>query len=293
MASATLAFVSCGGDDEDDSPENSSETYEALGFNTPKFEKESALYLIKTAGSGIYSIELTSTGDYIVMNEEEDVVKPLQAPRRTNLYQSSQQTRHGWATRSNSDDYIKTGTYTKTGDGKYKLEGYGTIVVEGGESNAVSLTITLINGKKIEVGAMKRNQYTSSPMTNALCRKWNLGKCVLHKKNGDVTYTSIADMDRHEEENFSEDELEWEPVQLLFTKSGSYIVFFANHTLDVSTWAWTNESSGEARYSWDWDSLYGEESGVIYFEFDGKQLLITEAATQWSDAVTYYCTEAK
>lgn len=294
VASATFAFVSCSKDDEDDSPAESTETYEALGFDAPKFDKESALYLITSAGSGIYSIELTPTGEYIVMDEEDGAkASPMLSPRRSNMYKSTHQTRNSWATRSSSDGYVSYGKYTKTGDGQYKLEGYGTIAVKGGEGNAVSLTITLLNGNKINVGAMKRNQYSSTPVTNAICRKWKLGKCVLHKKTGDVTYSSIEDMDRHEETNFSEDEVEWEPVEILFTKSGSYIVFFTNQTLDVSTWAWTNESTGEARYSWDWDNLYSGESGVILFEFEGKKLLITEAATEYSDAITYYCTEVK
>ena len=287
-----VTLTSCSSDDDEDSPkEEPSEKYEALGYDEPKYEKESALYLVNASGSDIRSIELTPTGDYIVMknNSIADEVK-RQSPA---IRPSALRLNHAIATRAYADDKMAYGRYTRTGDGKYKLDGYGTIVVTGGESNAVKLTITLTDGQKIEVGAMKQAQYTSSQKTNAICRKWNLGKCVLHKPTGDVTYSSIEDMDRHENSGWDESEAEFEPKQVLFTKSGSYIVFFANQTLDVSTWGWTNETTGEARYSWDWDNLYGDESGVILFAFEGKQLLITEPQDAYSYGVTSYCTEAK
>ena len=72
-----------------------------------------------------------------------------------------------------------SGHYTKKGDGIFVLEGFGTIVVKGGEQNAVSLDITYLDDSKIEVGAQKAEQYASSEKTKALCRTWNLGKAVL------------------------------------------------------------------------------------------------------------------
>lgn len=287
-----VALTSCSSDDDEDSPkEEPSEKYEALGYDEPKYEKESALYLVNASGSDIKSIELTPTGDYIVMknNSIADEVKRQSPAIRT----SALRLNHAIATRAYADDKMAYGRYTRTGDGKYKLDGYGTIVVTGGESNAVKLTITLTDGRKIEVGAMKRDQYTATAKTNAICRKWNIGKVVVHKATGDVTYSSIEDMDRHENSGWDESEAEFEPKQVLFTKSGSYIVFFANQTLDVSTWGWTNETTGEARYSWDWDNLYGDESGVIIFAFQGKQLLVTEPSDGYSADITYYFSEAK
>ena len=285
-----VTLASCSSDDDEDSPqEEPSEKYEALGYDEPKYEKESALYLVNASGSDIRSIELTPTGDYIVMknNSIADEVKRQSPAIRT----SALRLNHAIATRAYADDKMAYGRYTRTGDGKYKLDGYGTIVVTGGESNAVKLTITLTDGRKIEVGAMKRDQYTATAKTNAICRKWNIGKVVVHKATGDVTYSSIEDMDRHEHEVYSP---EWEPKQVLFTKSGSYIVFYANQNLGVSTWGWTNEDTGEARYSWDWDHLYDvSESGVIIFAFQGKQLLVTEPSDGYLGDITYYFSEAK
>lgn len=281
-----VTLTSCSSDDDEDSPkEEPSEKYEALGYDEPKYEKESALYLVNASGSDIRSIELTPTGDYIVMKNNSIIDKvQRKSPSALRL-------NHAIATRAYADDKMAYGRYTRTGDGKYKLDGYGTIVVTGGESNAVKLTITLTDGRKIEVGAMKRDQYTATAKTNAICRKWNIGKVVVHKATGDVTYSSIDDMERHEYEVYSP---EWEPKQVLFTKSGSYIVFYANQNLGVSTWGWTNEDTGEARYSWDWDHLYDvSESGVIIFAFQGKQLLVTEPSDGYSADITYYFSEAK
>lgn len=285
-----VALTSCSSDDDEDSPkEEPSEKYEALGYDEPKYEKESALYLVNASGSDIKSIELTPTGDYIVMKNNsiaDEVMRKSPA-----IHTSALRLNHAIATRAYADDKMAYGRYTRTGDGKYKLDGYGTIVVTGGESNAVKLTITLTDGRKIEVGAMKRDQYTATAKTNAICRKWNIGKVVVHKATGDVTYSSIEDMDRHEYEVYWP---EREPKQVLFTKSGSYIVFYANQNLAVSTWGWTNEDTGEARYSWDWDHLYDvSESGVIIFAFQGKQLLVTEPSDEYLGDITYYFSEAK
>ena len=152
-----VTLASCSSDDDEDSPkEEPSEKYEALGYDEPKYEKESALYLVNASGSDIKSIELTPTGDYIVMKNNSIIDKvQRKSPSALRL-------NHAIATRAYADDKMAYGRYTRTGDGKYKLDGYGTIVVTGGESNAVKLTITLTDGRKIEVGAMKRDQYTAT-----------------------------------------------------------------------------------------------------------------------------------
>lgn len=291
------AMLSSCSSDDDDTP--AEETYDAYGFDAPKYEKESALYKVTSSESSIASIEFTCTGEYIIINKQTDdevMSTPLFASKRSALHRYSL---HTPVTRSSSNNGMQCGHYTTKGDGVYKLDGFGTIVVTGGESNAIKLTITLLNGWKIDIGAQKGSQYAETAKTNALCRKWDFEKVVVHKATGDVTYSSITEWDRQESKNWSEDEAATEPVQILFTKSGSYIVFYADQELDVATWAWTDETTGAARYSWDWNDLYASESGPLYFSFEGKQLLCTALEEyydgSYSDyySVTYYCTESK
>ena len=74
-----------------------------------------------------------------------------------------------------------------------------------------------------------------------------------------------------------EEMMEDSPDQVIFTKSGTYVVFYSNKTLGVSTWKWVDENAGKARYSWDYQSINDpNESGAINIDFVGNQLVITE-----------------
>ena len=138
----------------------------------------------------------------------------------------------------------------------------------------------------MEVGAQKADQYESSLKTNALCRTWDLGKVVLHKSNGDITYDSLLEYNNSERQGYDPDDL---PIQIIFTKSGTYIVIYAGGELAVSTWAWENEETGRARYSWDYSNIYSGD--IIDIAFENKQALITEYWSKYS--LTYYLSEAK
>ena len=253
------------------------EPYEAGEFNKPKFESASALYNITSGNSGLQSIELTASGIYVVIPKHSGT-------KSFDDHMFDSHTKYV-STRS-SDDGIIYGHYTKKGNGVFVLAGFGTIVVKGGEDNAVSLDITLDNGSKMEVGAQKADQYESSLKTNALCRTWDLGKVVLHKSNGDITYDSLLEYNNSERQGYDPDDL---PIQIIFTKSGTYIVIYAGGELAVSTWAWENEETGRARYSWDYSNIYSGD--IIDIAFENKQALITEYWSKYS--LTYYMSEAK
>jgi len=176
------------------------------------------------------------------------------------------------------------------------LDGFGTIVVNGGGSSAVSLYITTNDGNKITLGAQQEQQYSSSEMTNKLCRTWNLnqvrievttdGQSVLNKTfNGWADYLiGMAEADGDPMNEAEKEEVQdHDPKQVIFTKSGTYVVYYANQSLAVSTWKWINESKGEARYSWDYESIDSEyKSNRINIAFEGSRMILSE-----SDETTY------
>lgn len=288
LLSMTAFFVaSCGGDSSDDNGNSGG----SGNLTPPKYESSSALYNITDTKSDYKSIEFTASGNYVVTMKNA-----LKAPRRVAALKKLQFgfiPQHAGVTRNVVDDNIIYGTYTKNGD-TYVLEGFGTIVVNGGGSSAISLDITTNNGTKVTVGAQQQQQYSSSTKTNMLCRTWKMGKIGLHVAipgypTFDQTYNSWADfvrgylkMEGYEEGSTYYDMLykemmEDSPEQVIFTKSGTYIVFYSNQTLGVSTWKWTDENTGKARYSWDYESINDPyESGVINIDFEGSQLVITE-----------------
>ena len=94
--------------------------------------------------------------------------------------------------------------------------------------------------------------------------------------------------------------MEGEPKQVVFTKSGTYMVFYANNTLAVSTWKWIDEAKGEARYSWDYESINSSDmGGKINISFSDSQLVVseysefTESGTTGTVDIQWFLTEAK
>lgn len=295
LLSMTAFFVaSCGDDSSDDNGSGGG----SGNLTPPKYESSSALYNITDAKSVYQSVEFTASGNYVVTMKHAP-----KAPHRIaamNQFRFGFIPQHAGMTRNVVDDDIIYGTYTKNGD-TYELEGFGTIVVNGGGSSAVSLDITTTNGTKVTVGAQQQQQYSSSTKTNMLCRTWKMGKVALHVAIPgypafDQTYNSWADfvrgylkMEGYEEgspyyERIYKEMMEESPNQVIFTKSGTYVVFYSNNTLAVSTWKWTDEASGRARYSWDYESINDpSESGVINIDFEGSQLVVTEFLQEEGD----------
>ena len=309
LSMTAFCVASCGDDSSDDNGGGGGGS-----LTPPKYESSSALYNITDANSNYKSVEFTASGNYVITMKSG--VKAPQRIAALKKFQFGFIPQHAGMTRNVVDDDIIYGTYSKNGD-TYVLEGFGTIVVNGGGSGAVSLDITKNNGTKVTVGAQIQQQYKSSTKTDMLCRTWNLGKIKwVQTVNGqtvvDKTFNSYADLvktlleaeglnpgDEWYEEAYKE-LVEEEPKQVIFTKSGTYVVFYSNGTLAVSTWKWTDEAKGEARYSWDYSSIDNpNESGKINISFVGSQLLISEyinaeeEGVNVSVAIQYYLSEAK
>ena len=254
--------VSCGSDSDDDMGGDNP-------MDPPQFESSSALYKVTDTDSNYKSVEFTASGNYIITTRGN-----VQAP----------------ATRSyGADGNVLFGTYIKNDD-TFVLDGFGTIVVNGRGSDTVSLVIKTNSGEMVTVEARLWRQYRSSGKTDMLCRTWKLDKIWLYSKmQGQVLIDQYYDNYREflkavydmEGEKYTEKDLDivqaWEPVQVIFTKSGSYIVFYVDGTLSACYWKWQDESIGELCYSWNYETLDDPtKSGVINIDFGDSQLLITE-----------------
>ncbi|MBR1548861.1 MAG: hypothetical protein IJ637_09085 [Prevotella sp.] len=292
-------------------------------LDTPALEEASALYRITDTNADYSSIEFTASGNYIITKNAASSYAPRRIaavgkrtfgfiPQLAGITRSSDDL---------GDDGVIYGRYTKNGD-TYTLEGFGTITIVGGGSNAVELDITRNDGTKMSVGAQKQSQYSSSDKTNRLCRTWEFAKIRVRASGGgesyDRTYNDYGDFIKAmwAMEGFDESDSYYEteykemmaekPEQVIFTKSGTYVVKYSNGTLAVSTWAWQDEAKGIARYSWSYDTLYSpDDSGELNVSFEGSQLVITE---NWLDeydeeemaeygdisaTITYYMKEVK
>ena len=317
-----FCLASCGSDDDD----------EGTGtFNPPAFESQAAKYEISDDGSSYESIEFTESGNYIItMN---DGGQPAYAPlasvgkesvsgKLAELVKSSIVVNAGSKHATRVYSPILYGTYTVGADGVYNLDGFGTVkVTQDGSGNAFSLEITPNGGSTETITATKQNENFNSSKSLMLCRTWQISECQLFVKlNGrkmlDIKGNSreelvdnLIDWARKNDPEFSEDDYSdlddlddivggW-PEQVVFTKTGTYMVYYTEDQLAVSTWRWADEDAGVMQYSWtnDFESGYG--GGYVDIDFRGGRLYMTESDTEVDEGyttesgMTYVLTEVK
>ncbi len=282
-----LAFVSCG----DDEPSNPT-------LSAPEFESYAAKYNITTAGSDISSIELTSSGNYIVVNKTS-AMQIAGAPKQ-NVFCAPFK-----MAGSRSAGHIISGKYTVAGDGVYNLANWATVtVVKDGES-AVSIEVKYPDGTTENFNADVANQMPDSKMTDNLCRTWNGKDLRLTFKVDGRTYFDksrpvsqidelVRDFDNvmksldDEYEGGLLDVLERVPQSVIFSKAGTYMVKYVDNSLAIAKWAWADMDGGRLRYSWDYDNMYEDYmAGVVTVKFNGGNLQIVEVINDEDDYEDY------
>ena len=304
-----VGFVSCKGDKEGGFED----------FDTPKYEEFSAKYVIETEGSDIESIELTASGNYIITKSYYSYYSTYNLNCGRMLLAKPHESRgYGMPI---------YGKYTKVSDTEFKLEGFGTIKINGSTDDAYSLTIEETGEEPYVLTAAKKTQYEDSAMTNALCRTWEISTLGLkYVINGKTIFDKTVDSDNirdlaasyvdaiikyyekiygdeiYEDEEYEDiqeyideyiDEFansynEIKPEQVVFTKSGTYMVYYSGSELAISTWTWDDMEKGILRYSWSYDDMYDDyASGKVTVSFKDGKLYITESESESEDGESY------
>lgn len=301
-AVAAFTFTACSSDDDGPS------------FQVPTYEAISAKYVASDSRAEIKSLELTASGNYIVIKGHNSYSAPEK--RNSILHKTYSSLKNNSIienifsseridTRANVDGNIICGKFTQIDENQYDLEGYGIVTITGTSNEAFELDITLKNGNTISVGARKEQTYEDSDATNKLCRTWNISKVGINFEIGIpgrmFRYDNMVDIDKYEllirdyiqwtinitGANISQEEIEAlvkesmkefgnRPLSVIFTKSGSYMVEYANSTIGISTWKWEDESKGIMRYSWDIENIYN--GGTAEISYSGNMLLLKEIA---------------
>lgn len=294
----STSFTACSDDDDD---EGGSGT-----LVTPKYESVSAKYVATSDETEYESVELTASGNYIITLNNYYGGYSSNVKAQANGKQSRvTMLRNKLAATRASFNNIIYGEYTVVSEGVYKLEGFGTITVVKEGDEAASLTIQK-NGQDAEVmTAAIQGQCANSNMTNNLCRTWDVetvgmkivynGKTVFNKtvdaENIVDLYKALAKLEGDEEDYEDEDYEDYEvytPEEVVFSKAGTYMVYYKNQTLAVSTWTWVNENKGTLRYSWNYDDMYDEDvAGEATVSFKGNWLYISETESESEDGETY------
>ncbi len=291
VTSLSLSFASCSSDDD-----------AAASFDTPKFEQEAAKYVISGNNSSYSSIELTASGNYIIVQTPGGAYSQVRSAEantpaffRTGYGLGEVSFFNGRNSHTRAYSPILYGTYEKIGEYEYELKDFGKIkVIKDGSGNAYSIEVTKGDGSKQILTASKQNADLNSDMSNKLCRTWGISKLrMVAKVNGetlmDVSGKSFKEFrdniaawaKKHgvdADDLFDTDDVSW-PEQVVFTKSGTYMVYYSASELAVSSWKWQDENKGILMYSWDNDFDADGWDGLATITFSGKECIITEAYT--------------
>lgn len=324
LMGSAISFTSCSSSSDDDGDNGT--------LDPPAYKSVSALYEVTSSGSKYSTIEFTESGNYIistvassrVMKDfEDEEFSFTKAPWQDQL------------TRSTSYGNIITGKYTVDGN-KYTLEGFGTITVNTSGSSTVSLEIGETGSQPYTLTAAKKNQKQDSEQTSKLCRSWKVQSIGLkasyvydksHTFNFDKTvnggnlaelmtlfYTDMinwaADIYRQNGQSISQAEIDkaiesqkkrfYASIKgidgLLFSQAGTYMVTYSDETLAIATWSWQDDTSNILQYSWNYQNMNSNVSGVCAIDFKGSKCIVTEARNDGNttDAiVTYTLVEIK
>lgn len=282
-------------------------------LSTPPYENVSAKYEINTAGSAIKSIELTAAGNYIIIADPYAATAHEETAGPANTYA----TKSGlipvpFQPTSRSDfNGVIYGKFTKISDTEFILEGFGSIVIEGTSSNTVSIIVTTADGKSDTVSAVKASENPDSAITKAICRTWDLtqarltaainGKKIFDKTAPIANYwklqteaeKALADWvnthypDPEDPAEPSVYDYDFYPSQVLFSRSGTYLVTYTNGAMALSTWRWVNEAAGIFHYSWNYNDANDEEaSNDATVSFDGNSIVVSESRTLSEEGIT-------
>ena len=238
-----------------------------IDLPTPQYEEVSGKYEITSAGSPYESIELSASGNYIVTRSYGGYGLAPKAGGKTRMALLAKR----GATRSTEYGGIIYGTFTSLGGNEFALEGFGTIKLEysGGDVTGIEITT---NGTTTSYSAEKAPTMGGDNITNALCRTWRIEKIreVYYDKETGKTDDMTVTPENPGEEGYNM------PVEVMFSKSGTYLISRLDGSIDMAEWKWKNRSKGTLYYAWDGDWT-GDYATVT---FDGNRAVVHD---KWED----------
>ena len=279
-------------------------------LQTPTYENVSAKFEITDSHSGISSLELTASGNYIVINKKYK--SKTDRNTETGLLPNGMFQTDAFATRASVYGNIIYGKFTAIGENSFRLEGYGIVTITTNDNIAYTLDIELEDGSTTSIGARKEKVYDSSDATNKLSRTWEMETFGYKVQKGNNKFEKAVNHNNIEQlfieyydwliivegiqdektiekmkaqaKAIAEQYNNSKPQSIIFTKSGSYIVGYNNGAIGISTWMWENEDEGVLRYSWDTTDIYN--GGLVDISFTNNILNISETQTSGNTSVT-------
>lgn len=281
----SMAVVACGSDepddDDDDDDDNQEITTDDLwsgSLGAAKYESDAALFEITTEDTDLSSIELTASGNYIVMFANNNY---MNMPARKDLRVRNNPFARKKATRE-SDDYSNGlfGEFKKLSENKYDLDGFGIVELLSGNKIRISGS----DDFNATYDVIKKSNIPSNELNDRFCRTWYVKK---------VTFEQYVNGKLEERYVISDiKELQEEYVKYaVMTKAGTFIqVDWDNEFDSDGVWKWHDEKNQIYSYKFYEDDDWGyeqvafknSEANFIYKEtesYQGQKIEVREIVT--------------
>ena len=305
-----LGFSSCGDDDGNgggDPPGKGEVDNEVGDFDTPAYDEYAAKYEITNEEeNGFRSIEFTESGNFIIVAKKGTIsfTEPEEA-EAADVRQTAPATRvSGWNLSHSAGEMrvgdiiysVLSGPYTVKGENTYFLDGIGTVRVIHEGKTIYSIEITPINDTAPRVlrSTLYEAKYLYSPKTVSLCRTWDLVHFRYyfiqdHRYVVDLEAPTYGELYYKIDQWQAEEDPEYEPDgtlesyeanaphRILFSKFGTYVIFYNSGRMNLSSWSWADYARGIIAYSRD--NLFDGEGkdGNVTVWFRGNKTYVNEA----------------
>ena len=290
MVAVCVSFTACSSDDDGNDSGNNGGN---VSFATPPYESDAAKYVISNSGAPYKSIELTASGEYIVIPQGS-------------RYEAK--TRAEGASRASTTDIIY-GKFTKTNDSEYALADWGTLKIAANGESSYTLSVTGTDGNTHIMSAYKKTVVTDSEQTNKLCRTWDFTQIRVQMSIQGRSFDKTVAANNMDELNrallatypefgdSSDDFLDMDAnSRVVLTKSGTYLSNSMSGKLEVGVWVWQDEANGVLRTADTMEHINSEKySGELHVSFSGSNMIITYSMSGDGGSInmTYYYSEAK
>ena len=113
---------------------------------------------------------------------------------------------------------------------------------------------------------------SNDDITNAFCRTWKIERIrdVYYDKETGKTDDITVTPENPGEEGYDM------PVEVLWSKSGTYLISYLDNSIGLAEWKWRDRSKGTMYYAWDGDWT-GDYATIT---FDGNRAVVHD---KWED----------
>lgn len=178
-------LTSCGGDDNCGDDEGGK-------TDVPQLSADAACYVISDADADIASIELTESGLYFIEQlDDSDYGAKKKAVSRKTVSKHKALSSSPLDLDDPSEDAILSGTYTKSVEGVYVLNGYGTMTVAA-NANGYAVKLQKLNGSETTYQASRVKSEAATTFDTQFCRTWKFDEVNFSMKYGSHSLADIT-----------------------------------------------------------------------------------------------------